>query len=1148
MKKLPFFKWDIYVCTLRTVTLVLLFATNSLLAQEWPVTLNVNNRPVQQVLDQIEEQSGLKFVLQNDNFNVQQRISYQARERDLNSVLNELSSELDFSFEISENKYILINPLVKEGEQQQRVVRGTVVDELNMPLAGVNVFIKSTSRGTITDIDGEYELRILPGDQLLMFSFVGYLNVEIPIGEQTKIDIALEPDVQSLSELVVIGYGTMKRTDVTSSISTIKGADLTIGANSNITQSLQGLTPGVNVTSTSSSPGGGVSVKIRGIGTINSNDPLYVIDGVPVQKSIPIGTSDYGGNIAPSGVIDFLSASDIESMEVLKDASAAAIYGSRGANGVILITTKKGGDHPMRVTFEGSSGFQEAAFLPEMANSVRYAETINRALENDGNAPRYTELDTLGTGTDWLNEITRRGLIHNYNLNFLGGNKTINYSSNLSYFNQEGIVEGSDYEKISARLATETRINKRLVFGNSIILAYTKRNVINEKNLYGGILTNALFIDPFTPVYRPQNEIETAFNEYSIYATSDVTNIGNPVGQIARNFDNRSDLNGIGNIYFTLDIMDGLVFKTNFGLDFREWKQDNYFPVYFIDPVEKNEVNQVNIGARTWFNSVLENTLTYTTSFNSAHSLTVLAGNTMEKNNYNFFGTSIQDIPGNDPALRYINMGTSNPTNWGDQSISSLMSYLFRVNYSYLQKYIITLSYRADGSSKFPEGKREDGFSLFTKQKRWGEFPSISGAWILNKEDFLDDLEMLSLLKLRAGWGMIGNQNIQDGGYLDLIANTRRYVFGNEIYPGYGPAQPGNADLRWETTRDVNIGLESGFLDNRISFIAEVYRRTTTDMLLEVPIASFTGLFSAPYGPGDGILTNAGDVRNEGIELALSYRNNHEKLSYEISGNMSFLRNEVLDLGGEDFIDAGNYRSLSGSITRTTVEQPIASFYGLVTDGIFQTQDEVEAHALDGQLIQPRAKPGDIRFRDLSGDGRINSLDRDFLGSPLPTMNYGLNFTVRYSNFDISLYMYGASGHKIFDGMKIFNNSGTGYYNVSSTILDEAWDAEGSTNEVARLTSTDPNSNLSRFSDYFLADGSFFRIKNLQVGYSIPIENKVTGINSLRIYVGSQNLFTLTDYTGLNPEFTNDNVLESGIDYSNYPAARTFLGGIKISF
>ena len=1101
------------------------FASESY-AQNTFLTLSMTDKTVTEVLDEIERQSEFRFYYNSKLVDTNRKVNVNTEESDVFTVLNQLFTATTVGYKVVDKDVILVKKDAKDSSPQIAVafqgilVTGRVTDEANEPIPSANVIVKGTTIGQVTDNEGVYSINVPDNNAVLVISFIGYITQEIEVGNRRTINVTLSEDTKQMEEVVVVGYGIVRKSDLTSSVTSVRAEDMTVSATPNITSALQGIAPGVEVSRNSASPGGSIDIRIRGIGTLNSNTPLYVVDGVPVNS------------------LEFVNTNDIERLEILKDATSSAIYGSRGSNGVVLITTKSGqnANGQYTINFESTYGVQALGHKMKLADASEFAKIYNDAREASNVAGRIDLNSIRGKGTDWINEITNSAApMQTYNLSVTGGNNRSSLSAGIGYFGQDGVVKSSDYERYSFRLNSMVQANEVVSFNFGMIAGYTFRNMISgEKDQYGGILFNAFLIDPITEVMKPVSEwVE---NPFSNYARSQYTMIGNPVGVMARTFNNSKQYSGIANAGMKLDFTKNLSFKTNFGIDYRESKTKNFSPDYLINPSEKNDYNSISNSNSNRFSYVWENTANYQNIINNIHRINVLAGYTMEYNVSESLSASRSHLPGNTPELQYIQLATQNPSANGDYYKNTMISYLGRVNYSLMDRYIVTANFRADGSSRFAKGNK------------WGFFPSISGAWVISNEDFFSKLASVNYLKLRLGYGQIGNQNISNYAYIDQVRNTYRYPFDDVLYAGFATYTPGNRNIKWETTEDVTLGIDGGLWRNRLTWTIDLYSRTTKDMLLRNPVPGYTGLFSSATSLSAGIWDNVGSIQNKGIEVSLEYRGNINQLKYRVGGNISFVKNEITELGDVTFISGGNIRGM-GDITRSEVKSSIARFWGYRTDGLFKSEAEVNAYAKDGNLIQPNAKPGDLKFVDINNDGQITDADKDWLGSALPKFTSGFNLILEYKGFDFKSYFYLVSGNDIMDANSVFYSSGKDVYNSLAGTYDKAWNPNNPNATCTRLTSRDENGNYQRFSDYIIQDGSYLRLKDVQIGYNFNTNliSKI-GMSKLRLYIAAQNLFTVTSYKGLEPETSSSSVTTLGIDLGNYPTARSFLLGLNVSF
>ncbi len=1002
--------------------------------------------------------------------------------------------------------FLLMLILVVPVFAQPKTITGTITDAGDgSGIPGATIQLKGTQTGTISNLDGFYSLSIDAVEQAtLIFSFVGYSTQQIVVGDESEINVALKIDALNIDEVVVVGYGTQKKSLITGAIAKVDADQLTESANLRIEQALQGKTAGVTITSTSGQPGEDLTVRIRGIGTTGNSDPLYIVDGMP------------------AGGISYLNNADIESVEILKDAASTSIYGSRGANGVVLVTTKQGKAGHTEITYDSYYGVQNPWQRMSMLNAEEYAIIMNEASANAGRAPMFANPAELGEGTDWTDEIFYyKAPITNHNVGISGGNENSTYSTSFSYFSQDGIVgEGkSNFERYSYRINSQHKY-KKLRFGNNFAYSYIKKSGISPNEEFGQPLAGALNLDPITKV---ENEDGT-WGE-SAYIAQEIVN---PVAQLSTINTTYRENKFIGNVFGIYEILPGLTFNSNFGIDLAYGLNDTYTPVYRLNASVQNTNSKAFKDMTKWFTWQWENTLAYEKSLGD-HYFKAMLGTTSFEHIGETLGGSKQDLIFTDFEHSYINTGTNEESEqaFGAAWHSALNSYFGRINYSYEDKYMITAVLRADGSSKFGENNR------------YAYFPSFSIGWVLSREAFLENNSMINFMKLRARWGQNGNQEIGDYMYTSAISSASYYTLGIDqlMVVGSQPDRIPNPDLRWETSQQTDVGLDMGIFNNRVSIALDYYNKETIDLLVEAPIPGYVG--------NDAPFVNGGTVVNKGFEFEVSYRNNFAELNYDLSLSGAFNTNEVTAIdNAEGIIHGAGVATAMNDVCRAEVGKPIGYFWGYQTDGIFQNQAEIDTYNKNGVLIQPNAKPGDFIFKDNNDDGKIDNLDRTMLGNPTPDFTLGLNFALDYKGFDFSAFFYGAFGHQIFNGIRRYDLPAA---NWNAKILDR-WTGEGTSNDIPRVTLDDANQNFSRPSDYYVEDATFVRLKNISLGYSLPKTTlEKIGLSKLRFYVSAQNLITLSGYTGSDPEIGAHSSLDIGIDRSVYPQAKVFLMGINIA-
>ena len=988
-------------------------------------------------------------------------------------------------------------------------VTGTVVDSNNEPVIGAYIKVKGSSKGAVTDLDGHYTIDA-DKNATLVISYVGMANQEEKIGNRSQINFVLKDDANDLNEVVVIGYGQVKKGDLTSSISAIKGDKLEKLSTGNVMNALQGQVNGVQI-SGAGDPGASPRVIIRGVTTVNGSDPLYVVDGMPV------GTN-----------INFLNQNDIESMQVLKDASASAIYGTRASNGVILITTKKGkkGDAKFNVT--ATVGLQTLK-KQNMADSQEYKKVFDARYTNDGNVSPFK--GSADTYTDWWKEcINDVAVQQNYDLSFSGGNDKMIYSGSIGYYKQDSQYKVGQWQKLSARFSTEYNFNKIVKAGVDFTPRYEQwDDTPNLKDGSPNLMSAIMAMDPTTPVMRPESEWTS--NPYSNYERSHNNQEYNPVATVARLDSGGSEYGLLATPYVSLTPIKGLTIKSAFGLNARFRRTDSFNVNFFIDNLEQNQNNNATRKMENWVDWNWTNTVNYMTTINKKHNINLMGGYTMERFQDYWAKSYSENIPNNDESLRYPSSGTKNPAATGTDSFTSLVSYLGRVMYNYAEKYYLTASIRVDGSSKF------------SKDNKWATFPSVSGAYRLTGEEFMKNQKVFDDIKIRAGWGKVGNQNIDNSAYLSSIGTTT-YVFGgtpNRII-GSTVSGIGNTNLKWETVEDWNVGLDLALLQSRLKITADYFEKTSHDMLMKKDNLLILGY---PMWNGQ-MWENVGKMKASGWELGINWNDQIQDFTYGVGLNLSQVKNKAVKLNG-DYIWTGGF---SGDyIVRNAEGESLSQFWGYKTAGIFQNETEVKSYTNEhGESLQPNAKPGDLRFVDLNNDGVIDSNDKTHIGNPFPDLMVGLNLNAAYKGFDLVANFYGTFGNDIFN-KNIGRYAGTDGQNVYAGTYDKTWRTDNTGAEYPRLSVNDSNMNYKRVSDIFVEDGSYFRCKLLQIGYTLPkqwFNNKL----NLRLSFSAQNLFTITNYSGADPEAASmgKSVTEAGIDYTGYPNPRTFLFGLNMSF
>lgn len=1009
----------------------------------------------------------------------------------------------------------------------QSALKGRVTDENDQGLPGVNVLIKGTTQGTVTDGTGEYVLDKVSPDAVIIFSFIGYVSQEVAVASRTTLDARLLPDIQSLQEVVVVGYGTSTVKELTGSVSVVNGDDLTKLNPVRIDQALQGQAAGVQISSASGSPGGALNIRIRGLSTNGDNNPLVIVDGV----------------IYSTEGLNALNPSDIESINVLKDATAG-IYGVQAANGVIIITTKQGkkGAKPS-LEFSGYYGIQETTKKLNLLNATEFAVLKNEMYAAGNQTPPYNNVN-LGAGTDWQNEVFEQAPIQNYNLNLSGGSERNTYSIGGSYLNQEGIVGGdkASYKRYNARINFTTDITPKLVLQNVLLYTNETRKALAENGI-SSVLFNTINANPISSPYNSDGS-------YSFL--EDVSEVINPLAQMANTY-NEAKVNKItGKEELTYKINSSFELSGRAGYNYAIVDDKSFSPlVYYGSGKAQNTALNANLDPKTteiapgvvipvpnnvtetrstYFNYNLEAFLNFNRTFNDVHKVKATLGTSLfgDKNgavsgtgfNVPYNSWEFADISATDGA-NLLNSTYS----W--QNEKRVQSYFIRGEYNYESRYLFSAILRRDGSSNFG------------KNNRFGYFPAFSAAWVLSEEEFFNST-LFEFVKIRASYGVSGNDKIPLFRYRALLGGEAVYPFNDQLTTGVAIGTLGNQDLKWETTHQTDIGVDLNLFNGKLEVGADYYIKKTFDLLFQPDISAIGGAYGAGGSPP---FVNGGDVKNSGLELLINYSDKiGENLQFNIGYNFTTIKNEVTALpAGVDFYEYGSFSVGGGYATRMEVGYPIGYFFGYKTDGVYQNAEEIAARG----VTQDGAQPGDLRFQDLDGSNSIsfgNNKDKTIIGSAIPDFIMGLNVGVSYKGFDFSTTLYASIGNEILRNYE--------RQLPLSNMLDykiNRWTGEGSTNEHPRLTTGENKNGI--ISDYFIEDGSFLRIKNIQLGYTMPgtISNRI-GARNIRIYVAANNLATFTKYMGYDPDFSSGSPLVSGIDYGFYPQARTFMAGLNLNF
>lgn len=1147
------------------------------------LTINLKEQKIGVALEKLGKLSGVNFMYSPELIQSERKVNLNAKDEKLEAILENFLTPLKVTYEVS-GKQILLKrvpgaksaaPLIEGmGTSIQTIksalfpIKGKVIDATGATVPGATIVLKgSSSIGTTTDGEGSFSLELPDGSTTLVVSSIGFLTQEINIANKSMIEITLQSDVKSLSEVVVTGYSSQSKRDITGAVSTVDTKELTKVSAPNVAQQLQGRVAGVTVTS-NNSPGGEATVRIRGFGTVNNNDPLYVIDGVPTK-----------------GGLNSINPNNIESMQVLKDASSASIYGSRAANGVIIITTKKGKSGAPQFSFNSRFGVQtgkvnlDMIIDPQQFGDLLWTQRKNAGVLTNGNPshPQYGNGPTAVVpdyilagaqyglsegnpatnpslynynrtgfyqivkankqGTDWEKEILRNAAIQEYNVGATGGSETGRYALSLNYFKQDGILKNTSFNRYSLRSNTEFLFKKRIRFGENLEVSYTENKgyysnngtASSSNNQDGNPIGNGFRIPSIIPIYDINGH----------FAATRAAGLGpatNPVAQLYRTKDNAvNTFRTFGNAYVEVDVLKDLVAKSSIGVDFTNSNRTSY-TLLDLEEAEIESNNSLTNAYAYDVNWTWSNTLNYTKTFGTSHKLNVLAGTEAIKGSGKDFSATRTSFYSEDPQYMYLSAGSAGINNSGSGYQWSLFSIFGKVNYALKDRYLLEATVRRDGSSRFGANNR------------YGTFPAFSAGWRLSEESFMKTATWIDDLKLRAGWGQTGNQEIGNyngfSTYRSTLNQSSYAIDGSNssVQAGFDTQAFGNQDAKWETTTQTNVGLDATFLKGMFGLNLDLYNRTTSDMLYQVSLPATQGVATIPF-------VNVGEMNNKGIDLALDFNNKalDGQLTYSIGANISAYKNNVVKLNNSATAVLLGPTIRSYTWTRSVAGMPLYSFYGLQIDGIYQNQSEVDA----GPTYPGYAAVGKYKYHDTNGDGVITDADRKFLGNPHPDFTYGINLNLGYKGFDLSAFFQGVKGNKIINMVKRWTDFNNQAGNRSLHMLNDSWTPE---NPNASLPILDANDSRSQQpSSYFVEDGSYFRMKNLTIGYTLPAKalSKLK-LTSARIYVQGQNLFTITKYTGIDPEVTSvgstPGTTVLGVDQGNYPRSKMYQVGINFGF
>ena len=993
-------------------------------------------------------------------------------------------------------------------QAQEIRVSGQVTDDGGEGLPGVSILVEGTTTGTTTDISGNYAMSVPDASSVIVFSYVGFETQRVTVGGQSTINVSLAEDIGELQELIVVGYGVQQKRDVTGAISKVSGEEFENLPVASAAQAIQGRAAGVQVVRNGGAPGSTGSIRIRGMGTINNADPLIIVDGFPGAD------------------LNSVNPNDIESVEILKDASAGAIYGTRAANGVVIITTKRGrANEKLNFRANAYTGWSNAINTVDVLEAPELAELKRERYINDG-----TEIDPIWEDpqyqtqlTDWQDELLGTGRTNNIDVALSGGGQKSSFNLAFNYYDEEGMMKNSFFERYSVRLNSDHKISDRFSLGQSLQLTTQRGNFLNTNSAQSGILWSAIRFHPGLPVQDADG------NYGSSQISGEFGDINNPIFTADTEDDVTRTHRILGTFFGEFEIIEGLKARANLGLT-ASIDDRTTFNIIIDEQIRARDRNSLRRTYNENYSLLGEFFLSYNKTFAEQHTVGVVAGYTAQEFENNNFTAQRLDFPDEDPLQRYLGAGETIDDANGGRSRDALQSAFARANYDFAGRYLLTATFRADGSSRFDEGNR------------WGYFPAFSAGWRISEEAFWN-VPLISNLKLVGGWGQLGNQNVARNQFLATINAGNRYSFGGEPVVGSSQSRIPNPDISWETVVMTNFGFEAGFLGDRLLADVSYFIKDTEDMLLPVPVIGAAGRASVPD-------RNFGEMRNQGLEIELSYRNLEGEFTYEISANASFIDNEVVRLNAP-FLETRRYGRPNQEITRIFEGEPIGSFYGWIADGLYQNASEIASDpglANDPRRESGSVQPGDVRFRDLNGDGMIDEDDRTVIGDPTSDIIYGINGTFGWKGLDLNLFFLGEGGRDIYNADRMQGIDPSYPFNMYEEVRGR-WNGEGTSNSIPRMTTRRDNLN-HRTSTLFLEDGGFFRLKNITLGYTLPRElTSVVGVSKARFYVTGQNVFTITDYSGIDPElgYVDGNV-QFNVDYAQYPQAQTWILGATIDF
>ena len=1080
------------------------FTTNSSFSQT-KITIDKDQYvTVNQVFRIVKKQTDYAFIIPKKILNDLTKINLKKGEIDLEELLNKTLGLNNLNYELSDDMTIYIRenlPVSNEDTPiQQSQINGVVTDSDGNPLPGASIIESGTTNGTTTDFDGKFTLDVSGENSTIEISFIGFEQQQITANINESLNIQLIASVSGLDDVVVVGYGTAKQRDVTGAISSLKGEAIENVPVSTAEKAIQGRVAGVQIVRNGGAPGAASSIRIRGTGTVNNADPLYIIDGVP--------TSDIMG----------INPNDIQSIEVLKDASASAIYGTRAANGVVIVTTKRGRKGQLDVSINTYTGISNVVNTVDVLDASTYSEIKRERYANDGIPvnPIWQDSKYQTQRTNWQDELFGTGTTSNIDLAVSGGSEKSSFLFSLGYYDEEGIIEKAKSDRFSLRVNSDHVVNDWLKIGQNLSLSSSENNGFNTTSAQNGLIFSAIRFHPGLPVK------DTDGNYSSNQISGEFGDINNPLYEVDVMDRSNRFTRLLSNVNAEVTITNDLRFKANFGYEASIVDKRAFYPT-IADQIRQRANNEARRNYDQGTSFLMEYFIQYDKIFADNHSLGFVGGYTEQSfDSQGFSGVAIQ-LPDEDPSQRFMSTGTANAAE-EYKTEDGLRSVFGRLNYSYKDTYLLTATVRSDESSKFAEENQQ------------GIFPAASLGWRVSNESFFEGVTFMDNLKLTAGWGQLGNQNIPGFQYLARIGRGARYSFGENQVVGANQVSFANRAVTWETVVMTNIGASMTFLDDRLRANFNYFIKDTEDMLLSPPTIGSQGTTPSPF-------LNIGEIRNKGLEIELNWADSKGDFTYSIDANAAFVNNEVTQLVEGTFLSSRFYGRPNQELSRTYVGSPIATFYGWRANGLFQTQADIDSHAK-----QPGAKPGDVRFVDINDDDVIDADDREIIGSPHPKVTYGINTNLSYKAFDLNMFFIGAGGLEIYNADRMQGLDASYPFNLYSDITGR-WTGPGTSNTIPRVSTLRENLN-HRTSDLFIEKGDFLRLKNITLGYTLPADIiEQMGLSRLRLYLSGQNVFILTDYSGLDPELgLSDNNLQQNVDFAQFPQARTFMLGANISF